>query len=98
MVDGYKVTYLRPTASATAEKISFGAWLAVSRNGHRVTTLHTSYGLYASQDTLAPIGRFFLERRRVDREHGRAAVGPDQGHLDGHQPQHRAARTARDQG
>lgn len=60
-VNGYRVTYLRPTVATTAEKISFGAWLAVSRNGRRVATLHTSYGLYASQDTLAPIGRFFIE-------------------------------------
>ncbi|HET9102973.1 MAG TPA: cytochrome c-type biogenesis CcmF C-terminal domain-containing protein [Solirubrobacteraceae bacterium] len=59
MVDGYRVTYLRPTAAAGSEKISLGAWLAVSRNGQRVATLHTSYGLYASQDALAPIGRFF---------------------------------------
>ncbi|MEO8967325.1 MAG: cytochrome c-type biogenesis CcmF C-terminal domain-containing protein, partial [Solirubrobacteraceae bacterium] len=59
MVDGYKVTYLRPTVATTPEKLSFGAWLAVARNGRRVATLHTSYGLYASQDTLAPIGRFF---------------------------------------
>jgi cytochrome c-type biogenesis protein CcmF len=58
-VDGYKVTYLRPTATASAEKISLGAWLGVARNGHRVATLHTSYGLYASQNALSPIGRFF---------------------------------------
>ena len=59
MVDGYRVTYLRPTAAATAEKISLGAWLGVDRNGRRVATLHTAYGLYASQDALQPIGRFF---------------------------------------
>jgi cytochrome c-type biogenesis protein CcmF len=58
-VDGYTITYVRPTASATPEKISLGAVLAVASGGHRVTTLHTSYGLYPSQNPLQPIGRFF---------------------------------------
>jgi cytochrome c-type biogenesis protein CcmF len=60
MVDGYRIQYVRPLAQATAQKISFGAVLAVYRGGHRVSTLHTSYGLYPSQDpTQGPIGRFF---------------------------------------
>ena len=58
-VAGYDVKYVRPTASATAQKISFGAVLAVSKGGHRVTTLTTSYGLYPSLDPMHPIGRFF---------------------------------------
>jgi cytochrome c-type biogenesis protein CcmF len=58
--DGYRFTYVRPTASATAEKISFGADIAVSRGTSRVATLHTSYGLYPSQDPTHPVGRFFL--------------------------------------
>ncbi len=59
-VDGYTVRYVRPTASATPEKISLGAVLAVTSGGHRVATLRTSYGLYPSQDpTQGPIGRFF---------------------------------------
>ncbi|MFL5860814.1 MAG: heme lyase CcmF/NrfE family subunit [Solirubrobacteraceae bacterium] len=57
-LDGYTVKYVRPTASASAQKISFGAALAVSKNGHRVTTLHTSYGLYPSLDPMHQIGRF----------------------------------------
>jgi cytochrome c-type biogenesis protein CcmF len=57
--DGYRFTYLRPTASATAEKISLGADIAVSSGAQREATLHTSYGLYASQDPTQPIGRFF---------------------------------------
>ena len=57
--DGYRFTYVRPTASATAEKISLGAEIAVTSGSQRVTTLHTSYGLYASQDPTQPIGRFF---------------------------------------
>ena len=57
--DGYTFRYVRPTASATAQKISLGAWLDVSKHGRHVTTVHTSYGLYPSQDPAHPIGRFF---------------------------------------
>jgi cytochrome c-type biogenesis protein CcmF len=60
-VGGYRFTYVRPTESATARKLSFGAVLAVSRGGHRVTTLDTSRGYY--RDPGAPvsdvIGQFF---------------------------------------
>jgi cytochrome c-type biogenesis protein CcmF len=59
-VDGYRVTYVRPTVSATAQKISFGAVLDVSRGGRHVTTLRTARGFYPSQDpTQGLIGRFF---------------------------------------
>lgn len=58
-LDGYTIRYVRPTASATAEKISLGAILNVSSGRSHVATLHTSYGLYPSQDPTQPIGRFF---------------------------------------
>jgi cytochrome c-type biogenesis protein CcmF len=58
-LDGYTVRYVRPTASATPEKISLGAILDVSSGRQHVTTLRTSYGLYPSQDPTQPIGRFF---------------------------------------
>jgi cytochrome c-type biogenesis protein CcmF len=59
-VDGYTIRYVRPTASATAQKISFGAVLAVSKGGHHVTTLTTTRGFYPAQDaSLGIIGRFF---------------------------------------
>jgi cytochrome c-type biogenesis protein CcmF len=59
-VDGYQIKYVRPTASATAGKISFGAWLSVSKGGSHVVTLHTTRGFYPSQDpTLGVLGRFF---------------------------------------
>jgi cytochrome c-type biogenesis protein CcmF len=59
-IHGYAVRYVRATASASPQKISLGAVLAVTSNGKPVTTLHTSYGLFPSQDpTLGPIGRFF---------------------------------------
>jgi cytochrome c-type biogenesis protein CcmF len=51
---------VRPTATPTAQKISFGAVLDVTKGGHHVTTVRTSYGLYPSQDpSLGVIGRFF---------------------------------------
>ena len=60
MIHGYRVKYVRATASASAQKISLGAVLDVTSGGHHVTTLRTSYGLYPSQDpTQGPIGRFF---------------------------------------
>jgi cytochrome c-type biogenesis protein CcmF len=59
-VDGYTIHYVRPTAAATAQKVSFGAVLDVSKSGKHVTTLRTSRGFYPSQDaTLGEIGRFF---------------------------------------
>ncbi len=59
-VDGYKIKYVRPTASATSQKLSFGALLDVSKGGHHVTTLRTTRGFYPSQDpTLGQVGRFF---------------------------------------
>ena len=57
--DGYTFKYVRATASATAQKISLGAVLAVTKNGQPVTTLRTSYGLYPSLDPMHAIGRFF---------------------------------------
>jgi cytochrome c-type biogenesis protein CcmF len=59
-IDGYNIRYVRPTATPSAQKISFGAILDVSKGGRHVATLHTSYGLYPSQDpSLGVIGRFF---------------------------------------
>jgi cytochrome c-type biogenesis protein CcmF len=59
-VDGYQITYVRPTATATAAKISFGAVLNVTKGTKHVTTLHTTRGFYPSQDpTLGMLGRFF---------------------------------------
>ena len=59
-VDGYTVKYVRPTVAATAQRLSFGAVLAVSKGGRPVTTLRTARGFYPSQDPgQGPIGRFF---------------------------------------
>jgi cytochrome c-type biogenesis protein CcmF len=59
-VDGYTIRYVRPTESASAQKLSFGAVLDVTKGGKHVTTLNTSRGFYPSQDpSLGQIGRFF---------------------------------------
>jgi cytochrome c-type biogenesis protein CcmF len=58
--DGYTFHYVRATAGASAQKITLGAVLAVTSGRKHVATLHTTYGLYPSQDpTQGPIGRFF---------------------------------------
>jgi cytochrome c-type biogenesis protein CcmF len=60
VVDDYKVSYVTPTASATPQKISLGAVLSVSKNGHHVTTVTTTRGFYPSQDpSNGIVGRFF---------------------------------------
>ncbi|MGH2873495.1 MAG: heme lyase CcmF/NrfE family subunit, partial [Solirubrobacteraceae bacterium] len=58
-LDGYKIRYMHPIENATAQKLSFGAVLGVTKGGRKVTTLTTTYGLYPSQDPMHPIGRFF---------------------------------------
>jgi cytochrome c-type biogenesis protein CcmF len=59
-VDGYTIRYVRPTAAASAQKLSFGAVLDVSKGGKHVTTLSTRHDVYPSQDpTLGQVGRFF---------------------------------------
>lgn len=58
--DGYVFHYVRPTAVATAEKISFGAVIDVTKNGKQVTTLRTSQGFYPSNSASDGfISRFF---------------------------------------
>jgi cytochrome c-type biogenesis protein CcmF len=59
-VDGYRFQYLRPTASATPERIELGALIGVWHGRRRVTTLRTDQGLYPVDDaSLGPVGRFF---------------------------------------
>jgi cytochrome c-type biogenesis protein CcmF len=60
-VGGYDVRYVRPTSSLTAEKITLGAVLEVSKSGRHVATLAPSRGYYPSLDdaTFGRIGRFF---------------------------------------
>ena len=56
----YTFTYQRPTATGSAEKISLGAVVRVTKNGQLVDTLRTTRGFYPSRDpSLGQIGRFF---------------------------------------
>jgi cytochrome c-type biogenesis protein CcmF len=60
-VGGYDISYLRPTAALSAEKVTLGAVLDVSRGGRHVATLIPNRGYYPSLDegTFGRIGRFF---------------------------------------
>ncbi|HTU95465.1 MAG TPA: cytochrome c-type biogenesis CcmF C-terminal domain-containing protein [Solirubrobacteraceae bacterium] len=77
-LDGYTFTYKHPTAVATAQKVSFGGDVAVTKGGEPVTTLHTTYGLYPSQDLNAPVGRFLNTSDGAQTE---SRVGLDSGAL-----------------
>jgi cytochrome c-type biogenesis protein CcmF len=61
VVGGYRLKYVRPTASATAAKLSFGAVFAVYHGGHYVETLRTSRGFYPTgfNGTSGPISEAF---------------------------------------
>jgi cytochrome c-type biogenesis protein CcmF len=58
-VDGKTFTYVKPVASATAQKITFGAVIRVTQGKQRITTTTTSAEFYPGQDPTEPIGRFF---------------------------------------
>jgi cytochrome c-type biogenesis protein CcmF len=60
-VDGYLIRYVKPTAQATAGKLSFGAVLDVSKRGKHVTTLTTTRRFYpaTSDPTVGPISEAF---------------------------------------
>ena len=60
-VDGYTVRYVRPTAHASAGKVSFGAVLDVTKQGSHVTTLTTTRNFYPApfDPSLGPISEAF---------------------------------------
>jgi cytochrome c-type biogenesis protein CcmF len=60
-VSGYTVRYQRPTAHASAAKVSFGAVLDVSRQGRHVTTLTTTRNFYPApfDPSVGPISEAF---------------------------------------
>jgi cytochrome c-type biogenesis protein CcmF len=60
-VGSYDIRYLKPTSDLTAEKITLGAMLDVSKHGRHVATLIPSRGYYPSLDqaSFGRIGRFF---------------------------------------
>jgi cytochrome c-type biogenesis protein CcmF len=58
-VDGYRLRYVHPTASVTAQKVSLGAVIAVSKNGHPDGTLSPSMGYYPIINAgLGPVGSY----------------------------------------
>jgi cytochrome c-type biogenesis protein CcmF len=60
-VNGYEVTYVRPTAHASAAKVSFGAVLNVTKHGKHVTTLNTTRNFYPApfDPSVGPISEAF---------------------------------------
>ena len=60
-VEGYDIRYVTATAELNREKLSLGALLRVSKDGHVVATLAPSRGYYPSPDArqFGPIGRYF---------------------------------------
>jgi len=58
-ISGYRLHYVRPTASVTAQKVSLGAVLAVSKGGHPQGTLTPSMGYYPIINAgLGPVGSY----------------------------------------
>jgi cytochrome c-type biogenesis protein CcmF len=59
-VDGYRLRYVRPTASVSAQKVDLGAIVAVSKAGHRVSTLSPAMGYYPIiNGGLGPVASYF---------------------------------------
>ena len=59
-VDGYTMRYVRATDSVSAQKISFGAVLDVTKGGKHVTRVTTTRSFYPSQNPSdGLIGKFF---------------------------------------
>jgi cytochrome c-type biogenesis protein CcmF len=60
-IDGYDVKYIRATSGFDREKITLGALLSVSKDGHHVATLRPSRNYYPSAAPFAfgPVGRYF---------------------------------------
>ncbi len=79
---GYAFRYVRPTVAVTAERISFGAVINVTKQGKQVTRLHTMQSFYPSTNTLRWLHRSLL-RQRERGQHHRPGCRPAARHLDG---------------
>ena len=74
--DGLVFHYVRPTATATSERVSFGAVIDVTKGGKPVTRLHTIQSFYPSTNAGDGfIGRFF------DSANADSTIGLDAGPL-----------------
>ncbi|MGH2861503.1 MAG: heme lyase CcmF/NrfE family subunit [Solirubrobacteraceae bacterium] len=74
--DGYVFHYLRPTEAVSAERVSFGAVIDVTKDGKQVTRVHTMQSYYRAtnaQDGF--IGQFF------DANNADSTIGLDAGPL-----------------
>ena len=80
--DGYVFHYVRPTAVATSERVSFGAVIDVTKHGKQVTTLHTDAELLPVDEHARRVHRPLL-RQRQRRQHDRPGRRPAARHLDG---------------
>jgi cytochrome c-type biogenesis protein CcmF len=59
-VDGYRLRYVRPTASVSAQKVDLGAIVDVTKGGHHVTTLSPAMGYYPLINAgLGPVASYF---------------------------------------
>jgi cytochrome c-type biogenesis protein CcmF len=59
-VDGYDIRYVRATSALSNQKVTLGAVLDVSKDGHRVANLAPTRGYYPALDRrLGPVGRYF---------------------------------------
>ncbi|HEX3802746.1 MAG TPA: cytochrome c-type biogenesis CcmF C-terminal domain-containing protein [Solirubrobacteraceae bacterium] len=73
---GYVFHYVRPTAVATSERVSFGAIIDVTKGGKQITRLHTMQSFYPSTSgSDGFIGRFF------DSANADSTIGLDAGPL-----------------
>jgi cytochrome c-type biogenesis protein CcmF len=74
--DGYVFRYVRPIATTTAERVSFGAVIDVTKGGKQVTTLHTEQSFYPSTSTSDGIIARFFDSANAD-----STIGLDAGPL-----------------
>ena len=73
---GYSFRYVRQTVAVSAERLSFGAIINVTRGGAQVVRLHTMQSFYPSTNTADGfIGRFF------DTANADSTIGLDSGPL-----------------
>ena len=76
VVNGYHFLYKRPIATATPERVEFGAELIVSKGGKHVTTLNTERGFYPSTNPSDGVVSRFFDSTNAD-----STVGLDAGPL-----------------
>jgi cytochrome c-type biogenesis protein CcmF len=74
--DGYAFRYVRPTVATTAERISFGAVIDVTKKGKQVTRLHTMQSFYPSNSASDGLIDSFFDSANAD-----SKIGLDAGAL-----------------